>query len=115
MLGIMRSASTMSGDSFSRQASAASPLSASAQANPSDDPTVVHSLRMLWWSSTTMNRTCRSSLTVSPGLSKDLFHGDHQLHHAKRLFDVRHSGADQRFHGVVIHRVSGDEQHSVFE
>src|SRR5215467_11609304 len=62
MLGIIRSARMMSGDSVSNRARAASALSASTQSNPTDAPTVMHSLRTLGWSSTIRNRTLASSV-----------------------------------------------------
>src|SRR5215472_11041634 len=119
ILGIIRSARTMSGESASRHFSAASAFPASWQAKPREEPILVHSLRMFSWSSTIRNLTWRSSLilmlTGSAGLSKYFFHGHHQLHHAKGLLDVGDAGAKQCVHGVLVDGVAGDEQHSVFE
>src|SRR5260370_16750825 len=50
---------------------------------------------------------------TSAGLSKTPGYSHHELHLAKLLRDVRRSGANQRFHGVIIHGVAGDKDNSV--
>src|SRR6185437_14175073 len=114
MLGIMRSQRTMSGAAVSRQASAASALSASWHSNPAQCPRSCtacecsgdrqrsgtgfsgHQSFLLW-------------------LAKKSFHGGNEFLDAKRLFNVRNAGADQRLHGVFIHRIAGDEDESALQ
>src|SRR5579859_5184232 len=115
MLGIIRSARTMSGETSSSCASASSAFSASTQSNPAEPPTVVQSLRTLGWSSTIRTRTLASSVMSHLGRAENPFHNVDELLHAKGLFNVRHAGVLQRLHGFLVLGVAGVEKHALLE
>src|SRR5947209_13266094 len=115
MLGIIRSARMMSGETSSNWPSAISAISASTQSNPTEAPTVMQSLRMLGWSSTIKNRTLASSVIGFPGWAENPLYNLDQLLHAKGLLNVRHAGILQGLHCFFIHGVAGDKQHALLQ
>src|SRR5436305_10655798 len=109
---ILRSQRMISGASSSSSARAASPLSASKHWNPSDLPMVMQSLRMLCWSSTTRNRTRKSSVMM---ISKYSLDDSDEVLHTKWLLDARGTCAAKGARRIFIHDVAGNKDQPVVQ